>query len=81
LDDRGTGLGFQQVQAIFRSPVTSRPAVPTQVYMRSFLLPLRESDLSPSSRVEVKNVWSYSCTLQYAFMVWCWIQHRSNFAL
>jgi hypothetical protein len=64
LDDRGTGLGFQQVQEIFpfsRHFQTgfANPASYT-VCIRGFLpeakRPLRESDQSPSYRVEVKNV-------------------------
>jgi len=30
-----------------------------------------EADHSPPCGVEVKNVWSYTSTPQYAFMVWC----------
>jgi hypothetical protein len=29
------------------------------------------SDHSPPSNAEVKNVWSYNSTPQYAFMAWC----------
>jgi len=62
LDDRGTGLGFQQVQEIFpfsRHFQTgfAHPASYT-VCIRGFLpevkRPLRESDHSPSYRVQVK---------------------------
>jgi hypothetical protein len=31
----------------------------------------READHSPPSSAEVNNVWSYTSTPQYAFMVWC----------
>jgi len=30
-----------------------------------------EADHSPPSSEEVKNVWSYTSTPQYAFMGWC----------
>jgi len=33
--------------------------------------PGRESDHSPQSSAELKNAWSYTSTLQYAFMAWC----------
>jgi hypothetical protein len=33
--------------------------------------PGHEADHSPPSSAEVKNVWSYTSTSQYAFMVWC----------
>jgi hypothetical protein len=31
----------------------------------------RESDHSPPSSADVKNVWSYTSTPQHAFMAWC----------
>jgi hypothetical protein len=33
--------------------------------------PGREVDHSPTSNAEVKNVWSYISTPQYAFLGWC----------
>jgi hypothetical protein len=33
--------------------------------------PGREADHSPPSSAEVKNAWSYTSILQYAFMAWC----------
>jgi hypothetical protein len=50
-----------------------------------------EADHSPPRSAEVKNAWSYTSILQYAFMVWClisneyvlmaWylVKHRDNF--
>jgi hypothetical protein len=38
--------------------------------------PLHEVDYSPLSSAEVKNVWSYTSTLSYGFMLWCLIEHR-----
>jgi len=35
---------------------------------------------SPSS-AEVKNAWSYNCTPQYAFMVWCSIKKSTGTTL
>jgi hypothetical protein len=42
--------------------------------------PGREADHSPPSSAEVKNAWSYTSTLQYAFMAWCLVKHRDNFS-
>jgi hypothetical protein len=36
--------------------------------------PGREADHSPTSRAEVKNAWSYSCTPLYVFMAWCLVK-------
>jgi hypothetical protein len=40
-----------------------------------------EADHSPPSDAKVKNVWSYTSTPQYAFVVWCSVKkkHRDNF--
>jgi hypothetical protein len=38
-----------------------------------------EADHSPPSSAKIKNVWSYTCTPQYIFMVWCLVKHRDNF--
>jgi hypothetical protein len=35
-----------------------------------------EADHSPPSSAEVKNVWSYTSTPQYVFMVWSLVKHR-----
>jgi len=40
---------------------------------------VREADHSPPSSAQVKNVWSYTSTPQYAFMEWCLVKHRGNF--
>jgi hypothetical protein len=40
---------------------------------------VREADNSPPSSAEVKNVWSYTSTPQYAFMAWCLVKQRNNF--
>jgi hypothetical protein len=41
--------------------------------------PGREADHSTPSSAEVKNVWSYTSTLQYIFMAWCLDKNRDNF--
>jgi hypothetical protein len=41
--------------------------------------PGREAYHSLLSSAEVKNVWSYTSTLQYVFMAWCLVKHRDNF--
>jgi hypothetical protein len=43
--------------------------------------PGREAAHSPPSSAEVRNVWSYTSTPQYVFMVWCLVKHRDNFFL
>jgi hypothetical protein len=40
--------------------------------------PGREADHSPPSSAEVKNAWSYTPTLQYAFMAWCLIKKMNR---
>jgi hypothetical protein len=42
--------------------------------------PGREVDHSPSS-AEVKNVWSYTSTPQYTFMVWCSVKEKEYLQL
>jgi len=42
--------------------------------------PGRETEHSRSSSAEVKNAWSYTSTLQYAFMAQL-EEHRDNFIL
>jgi hypothetical protein len=36
--------------------------------------PGHEGDHSSSSSIKVKNVWSYTSTPQYVFVVWCFIK-------
>jgi len=38
-----------------------------------------ETDHSPPSGAEVKNVWHYTSSPQYIFIVWCLVKHRDNF--
>jgi hypothetical protein len=38
-----------------------------------------ESDHSPPSSAEVKNVCNYTSTPQYVFIAWCLVKHRDNF--
>jgi hypothetical protein len=57
---------------------------PTQLpWVPRIKQPDREADHSPPSSGEVKNAWSYTSTLQYAFMVWCSVkvQGELNFTL
>jgi hypothetical protein len=43
-------------------------------------LPEREeTDLSPPSRTEIKNAWSYTVTPPYVFMVRYLVKRRYNF--
>jgi hypothetical protein len=41
--------------------------------------PGREADHSLPSIAEVKDVWRYTSTPQYAFMAWYLVKHRDNF--
>jgi hypothetical protein len=51
--------------------------------MNTISKPGREADHSPSSNAEVKNVWNYTSTPQYALMARCSVKkekkHRDNF--
>jgi hypothetical protein len=38
----------------------------------------REPEHSPPPSAEVKNVWSYTSTPPYVFMVWCLIKHQGQ---
>jgi hypothetical protein len=40
-----------------------------------------EDDHSPPSSAEVKDAWSYTCTPQYAFMVWCSVKAQGQLYL
>jgi hypothetical protein len=44
-------------------------------------LPGRESDHSPPSIAEFKNVWSYTSTPPYVFMAWYLVKQRENFTI
>jgi hypothetical protein len=37
-----------------------------------------EANHSPPSIAEVKNAWSYTSTLQYAFMAWCSVKKAAQ---
>jgi hypothetical protein len=41
--------------------------------------PGREADHSNPSSAKVKNVWHYTSTPHYIYMMWCLINHRDNF--
>jgi hypothetical protein len=82
------GFNSQWVLGIFLFTTMSRTALgptqpPIQWVPRALSLgvkrPGHESDHSPPSSAEVKNVWSYTSTPQYTFMAWCFVQHRDNF--
>jgi hypothetical protein len=40
-----------------------------------------EADCSPPCNAEAKNVWSYTSTSQYAFMVWCSVKAQGQLYL
>jgi hypothetical protein len=76
-DDRGfeswQGLGIFLFTTVSR-PVLRTTQSPIQWVPGALSLgvkqPEREADHSPQSDVQVKNVWSYTSTLQYVFMAW-----------
>jgi hypothetical protein len=75
-------LGFDSRRAlrIFLFTTVSRKSLgPAQPGDLSLALkrPGRETDHSPTSSTEVKNMWSYTSTLQYVFMAWCLVKQSS----
>jgi hypothetical protein len=80
-----TGLQFSAgaKMGIFLFATMSRPGLgPTQTPIQcvsGILIPEvkwlgHEADHLPPSSSEIKNVWSYTSTPQYAFMAWCLIK-------
>jgi hypothetical protein len=85
LDDRG--FESRQDLGIFLSATASRTALgPTQPPIQwlpgalslGVKRPGRETDHSPPSSAEIKNAWSYTSTLQYAFMTWCLVKAQGQ---
>jgi hypothetical protein len=75
----GTVIGF-----FFFFATASRPTLgPSQLlsngYRAGAKRPGRETDHSPPSIVEVKNVWSYTSALQYVFRASCLVTQSDNF--
>jgi hypothetical protein len=77
LDDRSSRVRFQGRMGIFLFITAFRTALrPTQPLIQGVAGAIslevkrsgRETDHSPPSKAEVKNVWSYTSTPQYAFM-------------
>jgi hypothetical protein len=73
---------------IFVFAIASRPALrPTQppIHWAPVTLspginrPGRETDHSPPSSAEIKNVWSCTFTPQYVFTAWCLIKQWIHF--
>jgi hypothetical protein len=88
LDDRG--FKSRQELGMFPFTTTSRPALgPTQSPVKwipgslslGIKRPEHEADHSPPSSTEVKNVWSYTSTPQYAFMEWCSVKAQEHLYL
>jgi hypothetical protein len=82
------GSNPRQGLGIFLFTTVSRPSMePTQPPIRwvpgvlslGGKRPEREADHSPPSSTEVKNLWSYTFTLQYTFMVWFSVKAQDNF--
>jgi hypothetical protein len=44
-----------------------------------FLIAFYAKKHPPLSLARVKNMWSYTSTNPYAFIVWCVIKHKDNF--
>jgi hypothetical protein len=66
----------------------SRPALwPTQSpiqWLPGALFPVvkhlgSEADHSLPSSAEIRNVWCYTPTPHYVFLVWCLVKHRDSF--
>jgi len=47
--------------------------------LESLKSPNTKFDSIPFSNFGDDNVWSYTSTPQYVFMVWCLVKHRDNF--
>jgi hypothetical protein len=63
------------------SEPTFRPIMPLIKWIPGTLSPERKGlrgagDHSPPSSVEVTNLWSYTSTPLYVFMVWCFVKYR-----
>jgi hypothetical protein len=80
--DSRRGLGIFLFTTAFRTTLgpTQPPIqwVPGALSLR-VKRPGREADHSLLSSAESMNAWSYTSTLQYAFMAWCLVKHRDNF--
>jgi len=53
--------------------------VGTGCFFQELKWPWREADISPPSNTEIKNAWSYTSALQYAFTALRLVKHRDNF--
>jgi hypothetical protein len=85
-----TGVQFLQGLGIFLfatvSILTPGPIQPPVQWVLEALSPGvkwlgHKADHSPSSSAEVKNVWSYTSTPPFVFMVWHLVKSRDNFTL
>jgi hypothetical protein len=85
LDDRG--FESRQGLGIFLLTTASRSALgptqpPIQWITGALSLGVKRlghaADHSPPSSPEVKNVWSYTSTPQYAFMAWCSVKAQGQ---
>jgi len=78
------GFDFWQGQGFFSHHVqTGSGAHPASYTMETssqgVKWPVREADHSPSTSVEIKNVWRYSSSSRYVFMAYRLFKHRDNF--
>jgi hypothetical protein len=60
---------------------TLGPIQPAMQCVQEVTLPGCDNDHSHSQSVKVKNVWHYTSTPSYMFMVWCLIMHRQTLPL
>jgi hypothetical protein len=88
LNDRG--FESRQGLGLFLYTTVSRPSLgptqpPIQWVAGAFSLgvkrPGRKADHSPPCSAEVKNAWSYTSTLQYAFTTWCLVEAQGQLYL
>jgi hypothetical protein len=81
LDDRG----FESLQGlgIFLFTTVSMVSYPmgNRVSFPGLKRPGREADHSLLSSAEVKNVWKYTSTPQYAFVAWCSVKAQGQLYL
>jgi hypothetical protein len=87
LDDRGfetrKGLGFLFTTASRLALGRTQPPIQWAPGALSLGVkrPEREAEHSLPSSAEVKNMWSYTSTTQYAFMAWCSVTAQEHLYL
>jgi hypothetical protein len=60
-------------------PVSSPVSI--TVLSQHFKWPVSETDYWPASRIEVRNIWSFTSTHTFVFVVWCLVTRRDSITL